>query len=218
MIRSNFTLRTLLRSGLLLALAWLPMVVWAHPHVSVDIYMAPQFDSSGNLVAFEQRWRFDTFYSVVLIEEMDRGGAEGKARLLDDIITNLSRHEFYTRVRANGDRLSLADVDEFDLQPEASRVEFHFVLPLAEPVTAEQLQRHGFSYRVYEPTYYIEMLHAETDGILLNTGGSQCRYEIEKPEPTTEQLQRAVEVDEEGVPEDPDLGQHFAETVFIQCD
>lgn len=196
----------------------LPGSAMAHPHVWVDIKVSPSFDDSGNLVAFDQRWRFDTFYSVVLMEEIEQGGDEGKARLLDDIVRNLAQHEFYTRIRVNGERRSLADVEDFDLETDTRTAEFLFTLPLAEPVTARQLRQHGFSYQIYEPTYYMEMLHAESEGIQLSQSAERCHYTIEPPEPTMEQLQRAVEVDDDGVAEDPTLGQHFAETVFIQCD
>ncbi len=203
---------------LLLMLLLLPGTALAHPHVWVDMEVMPRFDDNGNLIAFEQRWRFDTFYSVVLMEEIEQGGDEGKAQLLDEIIRNLSRHEFYTRARVNGERLALAEVEDFDLETDARTAEFRFTLPLSEPVAAGRLQQHGFSYQVYEPTYYMEMLHAEQGGVQLSSAAGYCHYTIEKPEPTMEQLERALEVDEDGVAQDPTLGQHFAETVFIQCD
>ncbi|MCH8551241.1 MAG: DUF1007 family protein [Natronospirillum sp.] len=188
-----------------------------HPHVWVDMKVTPHFDEAGQLTGFHQSWQFDTFYSVVLIEEMDAGDEEAKARLIEDIVANLSKHDFYTRVRVNGERLSLSDVGDHRLEADGRRVEFSFFLPLDEVVTAERLHASGFSYQVFEPTYYMEMLHDEAEGIVLNHGDLDCDYSIETPEPTAEQLRRASEVDLDGVPEDPTLGQHFAETVSIQC-
>lgn len=188
-----------------------------HPHVWVDMKVTPHFDEAGHLTGFHQSWQFDTFYSVVLIEEMDAGDEEAKARLIEEIVANLSKHDFYTRVRVNGERLSLSEVGDHSLEADGRRVEFRFFLPLEEAVTAESLHASGFSYQVFEPTYYMEMLHDEAEGIQLKHDDLDCDYSIETPEPTAEQLRRASEVDLDGVPEDPTLGQHFAETVSIQC-
>ena len=186
----------------------------AHPHVLVDMRVTPELDSAGNLIALHQEWRFDTFYSVMLREEMHAGGEAGREKLLQDIKANLAQHGYYTRLYRDSESVHLSDAENQRMIEDGRNLEFHFTLPLSEPVTANG---HELRYRIYEPTYYIEMLHAESDALNLGEMAARCESELDKPSPTSEQLQRAAEVDEDGVPEDPDLGQHFAETMTIRC-
>ena len=64
-------LRSLLAAGLLVLVA---STAQAHPHVWIDLRVQPQLNEQGQLVALQQAWRFDPFYSLILIEELQRGG------------------------------------------------------------------------------------------------------------------------------------------------
>lgn len=209
--RLRHTVFCALSGALLIGLA---STLHAHPHVLVDMTITPELNDDGHLVALHQSWRFDTFYSLILQEEMQAGGAEGREKLLQDITTNLARHGHYTRVYRNDEPVALDSAQEQTMKEDGRNIEFHFTLPLAEPMA---LVEGEWRYRIYEPTYYIEMLHAESNGLNLGDMAVRCDTTLEKPSPTSQQLQRAAEVDEDGVPEDPDLGQHFAETMIIRC-
>lgn len=186
----------------------------AHPHVLVDMTIEPEFNHDDELIAVHQSWRFDTFYSLMLQEEIMAGGSEGKQRLVDDIVENLKGHDYYSRFFLNDEPITFDRITDQTLEEDDRAMEFHFTLHVAEP---QHINGNQLSYRIYEPTYYIEMLHAEDQPLRLGERTERCQTDLEKPTPSTEKLERAVEVDEDGVDEDPTLGQHFAETMTISC-
>ena len=74
----------------------------AHPHVWIDLRIKPLMNEQGNLLGLEQAWRFDPFYSLVLIEELDKGGPkveleERYDQLSIEIVNNLNGVNFFTQ-------------------------------------------------------------------------------------------------------------------------
>ena len=73
-------------------------------------------------------------------------------------------------------------------------------------------------YRIAEPTYYFEMLHAEEGlAIVLKDAPPACRYRLEPPKPDAALVAYAASL---GVNESggDGLGIQFAETVTIRCE
>ncbi len=73
-------------------------------------------------------------------------------------------------------------------------------------------------YRIAEPTYYFEMLHAEeSPAIVLKNAPPACRYRLEPPKPDAALVAYAASlgINESGGDE---LGIQFAETVTIRCE
>ena len=95
------------------------------------------------------------------------------------------------------------------------RIEIEFRLPMTVPLDP----RHSdIVYRIAEPTYYFEMLHAEEGAaIVLKDAPSDCRYHIEAPKPDTALVAyaAALGINESGGDE---LGIQSAETVTLRCE
>lgn len=191
----------------------------AHPHVWIDLRVNPKFDAEGQLIALQQSWRFDPFYSLLLIEELEKGGpAEELEERIDqlalEVVRNLENFDFFTRLRVEGRRQRFAEVQEFNLMQIGRRIEFSFVLPLAEPVQLEQV---SMQYQVYDPSYYIEILHATDQEPAPEWLPAACQFQVEAPNPSSDLIEKALALDEDEVPEDPLLGEYFAETVYLKC-
>ncbi len=76
-------------------------------------------------------------------------------------------------------------------------------------------------YQVFDPTYYIEMVHEEEDNepsprALILNGDPDCALSVLPADPDPERVMQAalLDVDEEG---EPGLGRHFAETGRVDC-
>ena len=72
-------------------------------------------------------------------------------------------------------------------------------------------------YMVFDPTYYIEMLHAEGGGaIQLSGAGADCKYVLTPPNPDPNAVGLAASLDKTQSAGN-ELGQLFAERVTIRC-
>lgn len=200
----------------------LPGVALAHPHGWIDIRVRLVVDEEGRVEALHQAWRMDPFYSLVLIEELSRteGGLEaGLDRLGGEIRGNLAPFDFFTEVRVGDDELSLGDVTEYTVMERDGRVEFIFLLPLAEP---QPLSEQTLQYQVFDPTYYLEVVHEAEDDTpdedALTVGGElSCTTRILPADPDPELVAEAAMLDINDQAE-PGMGRHFAETGVVACE
>lgn len=220
----TFFRRLSLVCGLLVAAGASP--AFAHPHGWVDISVQGIFDDQGRLEALRQQWRMDPFYSQVVMEEMSRvEGDTSMAERLDalgvEIRNNLATQNNLTRITLDGEPVEQASVNDTNTEVRGERLVFSFVLPLASPVA---LGGHELDYRIFDPTYYIEMVHeANADGsrplpeaLTLDNAPGGCETQIVKADPDPAKVMEAAMLDKTETGE-PDLGRFFAETGEIRC-
>lgn len=205
--------------ALILLLGCFSSQLLAHPHVWIDLKVTPKLNDQGQVVALQQAWRFDPFYSLLLIEELEKGGpAEELEERIDqlalEVVRNLKNFDFFTRLRMNGQRQQFAEVEEYNLMQVGRRMEFSFILPLSQPL---DLKANRLRYQVYDPSYYIEILHASSEGPSKEGLPEGCKVTVEAPNPSSDLIEKALALDEDEVPEDPQLGEHFTETVYVEC-
>lgn len=215
--------RRLLALCLACTLSLWPLASLAHPHGWVDVSVRVLMDERGRVEALQQRWRLDPFYSQLLLEELRaaQGEAPMEARLDQlgvEIRHNLSQQHYFTHVTLDGEAVALGEVDHLTTLARDGRVVLMFRLPLAEPLPVDQAAMH---YRIYDPTYYLEILHeAEGDtprSDALSVTGTDCVTRIMAADPDPAQVAEAARLDRtEQAPEG--LGRFFAETGEVRCD
>nr|WP_279629857.1 DUF1007 family protein [Halomonas andesensis] len=198
-------------------------LVMAHPHGWIDLSVRVITNDEGVATALHQTWRMDPFYSLVVFEELQQiqgsNLQEGLDQLGGDIRDNLSQQHYFTTVRVNGEPQALGDVSEYTALERDGRLTFMFILPLASP---QPLAGQLLEYQVFDPTYYIEVVHEEEGGApseqaLILNGEPDCRLSVLPADPDPELVMQAalLDVDETG---ETGLGRHFAETGRIECD
>ncbi|MFB9146028.1 DUF1007 family protein [Halomonas alkalicola] len=195
----------------------------AHPHGWIDLRMRLVVDDEGRLTGLHQSWRMDPFYSLVVLEELGQaGGDDGLEAALDqlgsEIRDNLVPYGYYTELYAGDQKQAFDAVNDYTVLERGGRVEFIFLLPLAEP---QPLAGQTLRYQVFDPTYYIEMVHEEEERVpaedaLLVGGELACETLIHQPSPDPELVMRAAMLDVTDEAE-PGLGRHFAETGEVTC-
>ena len=160
------------------------------------------------------RWLFDDYYSVLLVDDAATTGKELQV-ILEEILNNTARHHYFLRVEQQGIEATLGVAEQARIGMRDHRIEIEFRLPLPVPLDP----RHGdIVYRVAEPTYFFEMLHAEEGpAIALKDAPPACRYRLEPPKPDAALVAYAASlgINESGGNE---LGIQFAETVTIRCE
>ncbi len=196
-----------------------PSALSAHPHVWADVRVRVLFDDKGRVRALHQYWLFDDYYSAFVLSgaDMNKDGKPDQAALaavLAENMKNLKEYDYFSRTWSGDVRIKTGEPGDLATTVKDNRLEMSFVLPLAEPVTASDLP---FRYAIFDPTYYIEMVHAEADdAVTFDAGAKGCKADIRQPNPNPEQVALAASLDRTQSAGDT-LGMFFAETVYVTC-
>ncbi|PKG48551.1 MULTISPECIES: DUF1007 family protein [Halomonadaceae] len=194
----------------------------AHPHGWIDVSVRIITDDQGMVSGLHQTWRMDPFYSLVVFEELQQvqnaSLEQGLDQLGKEIRDNLSGQHYLTEVRINDEPQALGEVSEYTALERDGRLTFMFILPLETP---QPLVDSLLRYQVFDPTYYIEVVHEEEggqprdDALILN-GEPACELSILPADPDPEVVMEAALLDKDESGE-PGLGRYFAETGQVDC-
>ncbi|SEI66635.1 ABC-type uncharacterized transport system, substrate-binding protein [Allopseudospirillum japonicum] len=206
--------------GLLVSFTcWLSPKAHAHPHAWIDLRVQVLFNQEKQIVGLRQAWQLDPMYSLMVLEDMQAHASE-QASLdaqLDtfgaQMIQNLAAYQYFSVIYVQGQRINTRPVQDFSIRHVNGRVELMFELLLDQASDFSS----GLEYRIYDPTYYIEMLHTEeAPALSLQNPPIDCQTNIISANPTQEEIDRAAALDR--TQEAPDnLGVIFAETAVIRC-
>jgi len=189
-----------------------PTALHAHPHAWIDIAVEVRFDHAGRVVALVESWLFDEFYTASAVGKGDPMRIE---QMLTRTMTNLQPHGFFTQVQSGQRAIAVKPPSARSAQVQNGRLTLRFDLPLAEAVTPSVAQ--PLRYQIYDPTYYIEILHKEgADAIRLSAAPAGCTAKRLAPKPDPKAVAAAARLDR-GQTGDTGLGRFFAETVEIRC-
>jgi ABC-type uncharacterized transport system substrate-binding protein len=193
--------------------------VQAHPHAWIDLRVSVIFDARGQITALRQFWLIDPFYSLVLIEEMaeDAEGDTMEAKMADigqRMITNLAPYDYFTEIHHGDERIRGTTVSDHGLDRTGGRLQLSFTLNLETPLDPAAAP---LSYAVFDPSYYIEILHDEGSAVALEGASERCGLRIEQPRPDPALIARAAALDANQTAE-PGLGRHFTERAEVQCE
>jgi ABC-type uncharacterized transport system substrate-binding protein len=186
----------------------------AHPHYWIDVSTKWHFDRAGMITGVTLTWLFDDYYSVLLASD---AASSNKSRqsVLEDIMAGTAEHHYFLSIEQHGAPTPLGMAEQSRIGARDYRIEIAFHLPLAAALDPRQ---GDVVYRIAEPTYFFEMLHAEDiRAITLDDAPANCRYSLEPPRPDAALVAYAssLGINESGGNE---LGIQFAETVSIRCE
>ncbi|MEQ8348457.1 MAG: DUF1007 family protein [Sneathiellaceae bacterium] len=191
----------------------------AHPHGWIDVRVAVLFDPDGRVTALRQTWLFDEAYTAFVAEGADPDG-DGRPNqdLLDELLTlnmqNLADYHYFTLVEQAGRSLPFGTPADLSTRIVDGRLETVFRLPLAVPAAPREA---ALAYKVYDPTYYLEVLHLEGGAAVhLEGAPADCHARLLPANPTAGEvaMAAALDVTDSG---GEGLGALFAETVHLAC-
>ncbi len=188
--------------------------VRAHPHHWIDVFATWQFDAAGLITGVHLRWLFDDYYSILLLDDAKASG-EKLSTVRDRIVNNVQQYDYFLHIEQAGDDSKTGTAEQATIVMQDHRIEVSFQLRLTVPLDP---RREDVVYRIAEPTYYFEMLHAEeSPSIILKDAPTGCRTHLALPRPDAALIAYAASlgIDERG---SDDLGMQFAETVTIRCE
>ncbi|WP_373052417.1 DUF1007 family protein [Thioalkalivibrio sp.] len=191
----------------------------AHPHAWIDVGIELEADADDRVIALRQTWILDPTYSRYLyddaMEQFEGATPEEKlARLAAEILDNLAEYDWYTEVRADDRRVFGQPEGSATLAMEDQQLHFRFRLRLDEAVDPDA---RTLRYAIFDPTYFIEILHDGESPPRFERSTGPCRMDIVKPRPDPAVVARALALDFSQTG-GTDLGRHFAEQVTVHCD
>lgn len=190
---------------------------YAHPHTWIEFDIRVTFDDQGRVTGLHQTWLFDAYYTMFVVEGAEKlTGAEQQDALnalLAENLKNLAEYRYFTHIYSGETPLETKIAENAATRMAGDRLEMSFFLPLAEPVEAREL---AVSYQIYDPTYYVEMLHyTGKDSITLDgAAGCQAKLIEANPDPSETLYASSLAQSETGY---DGLGKLFAETATIKC-
>lgn len=201
-----------------LVVAFAPFSLYAHPHAWIDVRSTIILSAEGLISAIEEEWLFDDMYSAAILEGLKEDSPEKKAVVSDfaaGVIKNLKPYGYFMRVTANGRPVRLNTVTQFKSEMKGRQLLLSFTAPLARPVDPV---RDDIRFAVYDSTYFIQMTHRPQDPPTIKGDIKHaCRVRVEPPNPSAEDIVRALRLDRGASPDD-DLGEVFAEKVHVLCE
>ena len=189
----------------------------AHPHMWIDLKSEIIIQDQTMVSAIYQEWLFDDFFSASLIEEASqnpKGHKVGMKAVVAEILDNLGPHDYFTLINVDGEKVSSNSIKSFEVDVRENRVWISFSLPISRDV---DITAQALSYSIFDPTFYIEMLHFEGETVsFVGDVPSSCSTKIKQPNPSTEAVLLSRSPDLDKVP-DQSIGELFAETVVVNC-
>jgi ABC-type uncharacterized transport system substrate-binding protein len=191
----------------------------AHPHAWIDLWVEVVFDQTGAITGLREIWLFDDFYTVYATEGMDADGdgqpdKDEMAKLVRENIESLSEYDYFTKAWIGGNPIKLATVTEMSSEIRDKRLAMIYFVPFEKPVRTDV---GALTYSVYDPSYYSEMLHAESQDTIKLVGAPEgCTYQLSPATPKEEEVALAYSLPATETVSS-DLGQFFAERVSVRC-
>jgi len=187
----------------------LPLKAHSHPHAWIELTTALEFNAAGQAIGLRVGWLFDEVYSLYTLDGQSPS-AEVVTALGRETLDNLESYQYFTHVKQGDKAVSFQRVTDYASQFKGARWHLEFLVPFQTPLAVGAAD---LSYQVFDPTYYVSILHGEGT---INQGPSNCQYSLSAPTPSADMQDRAKNLD--AFTSAPvSLGHHFAETVRLSC-
>lgn len=196
-----------------------PLPAGSHPHAWIDLTVRVLFDEDGRAAGLRETWLFDDFYTAFAMEGLgqDVDGTpsdEALEIIRRENLANLQEFDYFTKVTVGGESVFLEPATESSATMVGPRLSMSFTVAFDAP---RALAGSTLDYAIFDPSYYIEMLHADRfDAIGFEDAPEGCGFELTAPNPTFEAVSLAAALDRtQSGPEN--MGELFAQTVSVTC-
>lgn len=200
----------------------LPLQAQAHPHVFVDATGGFRFHD-GALTGLRIVWQYDAFTTLLLYDQLDLD-KDGDGALDDADMAEIVRgetvwdpgYEGDTYLWIGGAKQALSQPMNGAARMVGDAVEVSFDMALEQPVPVAGLRA---SLKLYDPFYYYAY---DIPGapLMLDAPGN-CRAEtvpFVADAQSRELQEQLLQLSQEELPDDPNVGARFADEIVLQCD
>ena len=199
--------------------ALLPVQAFAHPHAWIDYRTQIILNDDNKITALKEHWVFDEYYTEFAMHDFDQNKSgkldhETLMALAHENLGNLKEFDYFTSVEEDGKKRVVASLTDIDSSLVNGHIALDFTVHFKE--TADTVHKR-VDYRIYDPTYYVSMLHDKKEPIVLEgKKASSCTHELITPKPDTAMIDAAAALDKKATAPD-ELGSFFAQKMVILC-
>ncbi|WP_455374514.1 DUF1007 family protein [Limibacillus halophilus] len=199
----------------LLGLLFMTAPASAHPHAWIEMETRLIFDAEKQARSLEIVWTFDEFFSLYALSKPASEASEEEMRqLVAEYVAGLEDFGYFTEVMSNGEEVAITEVASQDARSRGDQLVMIFEVVFERPLDP---LGEAVSYAVYDPTYYIEILHETPDSAHLGEGAPvSCGVAVLPPNPDPETIGLAAALGPNESAGDW-LGSIFAERVEVRC-
>jgi ABC-type uncharacterized transport system substrate-binding protein len=190
----------------------------AHPHVWITMTSVVLYAPDGTVTGVRHAWTFDDMFSTFAtqgLESKQKGvfTREELQPLAEVNVTSLKEYDYFSYAKVNGKKAEFKDPIDYHLEHKDQLLTLHFTLPLKTPMKAQNLD-----IQVYDPSYFIDFVFAEKDGVLLKGAPAACKGMLHRPQEMSKELaDRLARVGpNEKIPENS-FGAQFASKIVVKC-
>jgi ABC-type uncharacterized transport system substrate-binding protein len=205
----------------LVVLSLLPIELYAHPHNWIDLKTEFILDEKGQLTQLLQHWKFDVYYSAIKLADIEKeydSQQQGLRKLAKEMAESLKNYDYFSELKIENQSVMLPKPSDYLLNTIVKEGQQQLLLTMRFRMNnSPDIKRKTLSWRVFDPSYYIDMRHQKSSQILIRNGKSrECSVDIETPKPSTEIIKYATSLDR-SQKDTKGLGSYFAEKVLINC-
>jgi ABC-type uncharacterized transport system substrate-binding protein len=160
----------------------------AHPHVWVTSKAEVVYEQ-GRIAALQHHWTFDEFYTSMAVQGLDTNNdgvysREELAELAKVNMEGLKEFDYFSYAKLGEGKLAFGAPADAWLEHKDGILTLHFKLPLKAPLAAEAS---GFSFAVYDPSFFIAFELAKGDAVTLAGGPAGCTISVGQLEETADE-------------------------------
>lgn len=193
----------------------------AHPHNWIELKSDFTVDDQFRLTQIKQTWKFDMFYSMITLADVlneYKNEEKGLNSVARKMMTNLADYNYFSLLKIKGQPVPLSAPTEYRLYSRnEGNTQFLEMEILFDITPGIAIDNKSIEWQVYDPTYYIAMMHTENANISVTANRAlDCSSTVEQPDPTEDIINYAMGLDQ-SQRETNGLGIHFAEKIRINC-
>ena len=191
----------------------------AHPHVFIETSARLVFDTAGRLVAVENAWVFDEFYSSFVtlgLGEPGKPATEAQLRAIaENNIGQMQPYGWYNVLKIDGVAAIFDPPTDYRLtQTDQLRLLFSFTLPVNPAVAIGK----NVELQILDPTYFVAFEAAKSAPLALFNPPARCLPDVARPAPLTPddatKLLSAKKLDTRLAPE---FSARLTSTIVLRC-
>lgn len=227
-----------------LSLCFFCASLFAHPHNWIDLKTEFFLDKQGKLTSLQQSWLFDVEFSQATIADIfheSRVQPNSLQLLGDDMINNMQSFDYFSHLSVDKRAISLPRPSDYELQiveiegQQQLYLRMKFTFKSALVIASQRV-----AWRVFDPTYYIDMKHLQKTDIVVHAANSNhhCTVQVQAATPSKRLQDYASGLDKSQTDYNRDfseqeaqpsyvldplydfqdrLGEEFAETIQLNC-
>lgn len=164
--------------------------------------------------------RLDAVSAAPLIVDINRGQ---KATIWRELATNLVTANFFTQGTYQGKKITFAkavSMIDVKIEPATKTLLLKYFAPLAQPIVMGTNRKDVIVLKTYDHPYWLDLSYRNKKKDITFTAKNDpnlCDYDIEDPSPSKTLVDYATALGADENPNDPDIGRHFTQTVYLAC-